>query len=194
MTTVRPGTMADLDAVVETVARAFHGDPAWDYMCGAGNDSAARAFARLLYVGRVRRETVWIADEGAAVAMWDRVDGTRLGGLDDLWQDFSEAAGPVVVAKVEAYDAAGKTLQPPAPFWYLGVLATHPDHQGRGLATAVMSPGLANADAEGWDAWLETSKPANRPFYARRGFTDVHPVDIPDGPPTWWIRRPAPAA
>lgn len=191
MTTVRVGTMADLDAVVETVALAFVGDPAWDYMCGPGNDVAARAFATLLYVGRARRGTVWIADDGAAVSMWDRVDGVPLTGMDDLWRDFVAAAGRDVVDRVEAYDAAIKTLKPSAPFWYLGVLATHPDHQGRGLATAVLAPGLANADAEGWDAWLETSKPGNKTFYAGRGFTDVHPVEIPDGPPTWWIRRPA---
>ena len=190
MTTVRLGTMADLDQVVDTVARAFEGDPAWDYMCGPGNDVAARAFATLLYVGRVRRSTVWITDDASAVSMWDRVDGTPYGGMDDLWQEFREAAGPHVVARVEAYDAAIKTLKPPAPFWYLGVLATHPDHQGRGLATAVLGPGLAEADAVGWDAWLETSKPANKAFYAGRGFTEVHPMEIPDGPPTWWIRRP----
>lgn len=191
MTAVRLGTMADLDAVIDTVAQAFVDDPAWDYMCGVGNDVAARAFATLLYVGRVRRGTVWVADDGAAVSMWDRVDGSQHGGMDDLWQGFRDAAGPEVVARVEAYDAAIKTLKPPAPFWYLGVLATHPDHQGRGLATAVMAPGLAQADDEGWDAWLETSKPANKSFYAGRGFTEVHPVEIPDGPPTWWIRRPA---
>lgn len=193
MTTVRLGTLADHDAVVDTVVRAFVGDPAWDYMCGPGNDVAARAFASLLYVGRVRRETVWVTDDLAAVSMWDRVDGVSLGGMDDLWRGFRDAAGEEVVARVEAYDSAIKTLKPPAPFWYLGVLATHPDHQGRGLATAVMRPGLDRADAEGWDAWLETSKPANKPFYAGRGFTDVRPVEIPDGPPTWWIRRPATA-
>ena len=69
--------------------------------------------------------------------------------------------------------------------------ALSPTHQGRGLATAVLAPGLATADAEGWDAWLETSKPGNKAFYAGRGFTDVRPVEIPDGPATWWIRRPA---
>jgi len=191
MTTVRLGTMADLDAVVDTVAGAFVGDPAWDYMCGPGNETAARAFATLLYVGRVRRETVWVAEGCTAVSMWDRVDGASHGGMDDLWRDFREAAGEEVVARVEAYDAAIKTLKPPAPFWYLGVLATHPAHQRRGLATAVIRPGLAAAEADGWDCYLETSTPANKAFYAARGFSEAVPVDIPGGPPTWWLRRPA---
>jgi GNAT superfamily N-acetyltransferase len=193
MTAVRVATEADLDTVVGTVAQAFVGDPAWDYMCGPGNDEAAAAFATLLFLGRVPRGTVWIADDGAAVSMWDRVDGSPSAGMEQLWAEFARTAGQQVVGRVEAYDAAIKALKPSAPFWYLGVLATHPDHQGRGLATAVLQPGLARADAEGWDAWLETSKPANKGFYAGRGFTDVRPVEIPDGPPTWWIRRPAAA-
>ncbi len=191
MTSVRQATESDLDAVVGTVAAAFVGDPAWDYMCGPDNDVAARAFARLLFLGRAPKGTVWIADEGAAVAMWDRVDGESRSDLSHLWRDFVAVAGQGIVDRVEAYDEAIKTLKPSAPYWYLGVLATHPDHQGRGLATAVLQPGLASADAEGWDAWLETSKPGNKAFYAGRGFTEVHPVEIPDGPPTWWIRRPA---
>jgi GNAT superfamily N-acetyltransferase len=191
MASVRTATLDDLDRVVETVVAAFVGDPAWDYMCGPGNVVGARAFATFLFRGRVGRGTVWIADDGAAVSMWDRVDGEPRVDLAALWQDFADTAGPAVIDKVEAYDAAIKTRKPAAPFWYLGVLATHPDHQGRGLATAVLQPGLAEADSVGWDSWLETSKPANKAFYAGRGFTDVHPVEIADGPPTWWIRRPA---
>lgn len=191
MASVRTATLDDLDRVVETVVAAFVGDPAWDYMCGPGNVVGARAFATFLFLGRAPRGTVSIADEGAAVAMWDRVDGESRSDLSHLWRDFAGAAGQEIVDRVEAYDAAIKTLKPSAPFWYLGVLATHPDHQGRGLATAVLQPGLADADAVGWDCWLETSKAGNKAFYAGRGFTEVHPVEIPDGPPTWWIRRPA---
>ncbi len=88
------------------------------------------------------------------------------------------------------YEAALDAVGPVRPYWYLGVLATHPDHQGRGLATTVLRPGLAAADAEGWDCWLETSTPANKAFYAGRGFTGSVAVDIPGGPPTWWLRRP----
>ncbi len=36
----------------------------------------------------------------------------------------------------------------------------------------------------------ETSTPANKAFYAGRGFTEGVAVDIPGGPPTWWLRRP----
>ena len=63
-----------------------------------------------------------------------------------------------------------------------------------GLATAVLRPGQAAADAEEWDCWLETSTAANKSFYAGRGFTESVPFDVPGGPPTWWLRRPRHAA
>jgi ketosteroid isomerase-like protein len=52
-----------------------------------------------------------------------------------------------------------------------------------------MRPGIQAADSEGWDCWLETSSLANKAFYAGRGFTDAVAIDIPGGPPTWWLRR-----
>jgi GNAT superfamily N-acetyltransferase len=78
------------------------------------------------------------------------------------------------------------------PHWYLGVLATHPARQGEGLASAVLAPVLDEADRTGIACCLETSKDANRRFYSRRGFTQATDVLLPDGPRTWWMRRPPP--
>ncbi len=192
MVDVRLATTRDRERVVESVSLAFHGDPAWDFILGAGACDAAAAFARVLFDARAGRGTVWVADDGAAVAMWDRVDVTRGDGVtDDIWARFRAAVGERVWASLWAYDEAVKASGPARPYWYLGVLATHPDRQGEGLATAVLRPGTAAADAEGWDCWLETSKPANKAFYASRGYVESIPVADLDGPPTWWLRRPS---
>jgi len=192
MTEVRTATMDDRDAIVATVVAAFRDDPAWEYMVGAGTPAAA-AFARALLVPRLEAGTAWVAlSDGAvgAVAMWDRAAPEPRGGSAEWWAAFADEVGPEVAARVDRYDAVIKTKAPARPYWYLGVLATHPDVQGRGLATAVVQPAFARAEQEGWDCWLETSKPANKDFYRRRGFTDSVEVDFPDGPPTWWMRRP----
>ena len=192
-TIVRLATEADVDEVAAMVGLAFASDPAWAFMIGPGRPAAMRAFARALLVPRIVRGTAWVTDDCAAVAMWDRV---AVGGtVDDahaaLWAAFRAEVGEETWVRLQAYEAALKSVAPARPYWYLGVLATHPDQQGRGLASAVLVPGLAVADAEGWDCWLETSTPANKAFYAGRGFTDAVPVDVPGGPPTWWLRRPA---
>jgi len=57
--------------------------------------------------------------------------------------------------------------------------------QGEGLASTVIAPVLALADADSLPCCLETSTPQNRAFYERRGFTYALPVALPDAPPTW---------
>lgn len=190
---VRPVTPDDVDAVASMVAAAFATDPAWLFMIGPGNPRAMEAFARALLVPRIRRGTAWVTYDCTAVAMWDRsaVDGRVDDGHAEHWAAFRDEVGEGVAARLDAYEAALKSVAPARPYWYLGVLATHPGHQGRGLASAVVRPGLDAADADGWDCWLETSTPGNKAFYAGRGFVYAVPVDVPDGPPTWWLRRPA---
>ena len=190
---MRAATLADVDAVTTTVAAAFAGDPAWSFIVGPDNHSARLAFARALLLPRIHQGTAWVSDDCMAVAMWDR---KSIGGPPEdgaWWTPFRAEVGELIWERLQAYESSLEAVPPARPYWYLGVLATHPDHQGRGLATAVLRPGQDAADAEGWDCWLETSTQANKAFYASRGFTDSVTVDIPGGPPTWWLRRPAQA-
>ena len=61
-------------------------------------------------------------------------------------------------------------------------LATDPDHQRKGLASAVIAPVLERADREGLGAFLETGAEENLGFYARAGFEVTDEVVLPDGP------------
>jgi GNAT superfamily N-acetyltransferase len=189
--TVRLATLADVDAVSATVAAAFATDAAWSFFIGPDNPRAMASLARALLVPRIHRGTAWVTDDCTAVAMWDRrsIDGPGDDAADAALQEFRAEAGEDIWVRLEAYDTAVDAAAPSPPDWYLGVLATHPDVQGRGLATAVMRPGMQAADNEGWDCWLETSSVGNKAFYAGRGFTDAVAIDIPGGPPTWWLRR-----
>jgi GNAT superfamily N-acetyltransferase len=68
-------------------------------------------------------------------------------------------------------------------------LATRPERQRVGLATAVTAPILREADRLGIACCLETSTEVNRRFYERRGFTQATAIALPGGPATWWLRR-----
>jgi GNAT superfamily N-acetyltransferase len=189
---VRRATSADREAVIATVVAAFATDPAWDYITGGEVARLSPHFAGALFDGRADAGTVWVTDDCRAVAMWDDRTGTAAGDLypPAIWEAYRAVAGEAAWSTLQAYDGALHVHEPPEPFWYLGVLATHPSAQGTGLATAVMTATLDIADATGMDCWLETSVPANTEFYERRGFTDRIEVEIDGGPTTWWLRRP----
>jgi GNAT superfamily N-acetyltransferase len=176
-------------AVTTTVAAAFAHDPAWSFLCGADYDRLAPNFARALFDTRVDSGNVWIVDDVSAVAMWDPPGSSPSPESEQLWQAYRGLAGESAWKRLSDYESALDAVRPSTPYWYLGVLATHPERQNHGLATAVMTPILERADGGGLDCCLETSTISNRQFYGHRGFTDTTDVHVASGPPTWWLRR-----
>jgi ribosomal protein S18 acetylase RimI-like enzyme len=188
---VRHARREDREAVTRTVSAAFAQDPAWLFLLGARYDQLAPRFAGALFDLRVGTGGVWVTADLGAVAMWERPggDAQSSGDPEQVWKAYRAEAGSEVWERLMAYDRAVDEARPSTPYWYLGVLATHPDRQGAGLATAVMRPVLEDADAEEIDCCLETSTDRNREFYRRRGFAESTPLHIASGPPTWWLRR-----
>ncbi len=189
---VRRALPRDRDEVTETVAAAFADDPGWAFIFGQDYDRLAAHFAGALFDVRVATSTIWVADDGAAVAMWDPPDeqpGTRE-HADSVWHRYHALAGEAAAQRLAVYNHAAHAVAPAEDHWYLGVLATRPSYQRAGLAIAVLRPVLDEADRRSILCCLETSTPENRRFYERRGFTQATEILLPGGPPTWWLERP----
>jgi GNAT superfamily N-acetyltransferase len=188
---VRVAQPGDRAPLTSNVAAAFSRDPAWAFLLGDDYERLAPLFAGALFDTRVGSGTVWVTGDLAAVAMWEAPGSAEAPGVasDAVWKRYRAAAGEPAWERLSAYERALDTARPSEPHWYLGVLATRPDRQGEGLATAVMAPVLEKADGQGVACCLETSTMRNRRFYERRGFTEVTPLHIESGPPTWWLQR-----
>jgi GNAT superfamily N-acetyltransferase len=188
---IRRALPGERSAVAATVAAAFADDPAWAFIFGEDYGRLAVHFAAALFDVRVGSQNVWVTDDLAAVAMWDppgKSDGARVGG-ESIWVRYRAIAGEEVLRRLASYNDAVAAVASPEANWYLGVLATHPERQRQGLATAVLTPMLREADRLGMACCLETSTAANRRFYERRGFTQATAIALPGGPTTWWLRR-----
>ncbi len=173
-------------------AAAFAHDPAWSFLLGDDYDRLAPHFAGALFDGRVGSGDVWVIGQSAAVAMWEPPAGDTAPSArsEKGWGAYRARAGESAWRRLMEYERAVGAARPGTPYWYLGVLATHPDRQREGLASLVIAPILERADVHGVACCLETSTAANRAFYERRGFTEATDVLIASGPPTWWLRRP----
>ena len=184
---ITQATPADRDQVVQTVVAAFVADPAYRYFFPDDDtyDRYATTFTEYLFDKRVDLGTVWIAAGGAVAALWDPPQRQSRPELAlELPTD--------VLARIDAYEAAVQPLLPTEPHWYLGVLATHPDHAGRRWGRAVMAAGVTTAHAEGLAAYLETTNPSNVDLYERAGWQVVGQAG--NGGPTTWVlvNRPHP--
>ena len=131
-----------------------------------------------------------------AGALWAPPDKWKLGVMDvaKLAPSAIRLFGRRLKLSLSVLAETDK-VHPTQPHWYLGFLGTDPDHQGKGLGSAVLGPVLGRCDTEGIPAYLESSKEANVPFYERHGFavTDTLDLDKGRGPRMWLMwREPRP--
>ena len=178
-------TPADRGRVTGSLVAAFANDPVLRYLFpdDATYPRYAAAFFGRLFDKRVGQGTVWTIGRGASVAMWDAP--TAEDGPPDVTLAAQLPAD--ALARVNAYDEAVHAALPTTPFWYLGVLGTHPDHAGRRWGHAVMGAGLRRATADGVPAILETSNPANVEVYRRAGWEVA--LVVTAEPLTIWIMQ-----
>lgn len=177
-------TSDDRTRILDSLVMAFAADPVLRFLFPASETYPryARAFFGGLFDKRVDHATIWTVERGAAVSMWD---SPAAGGhpANDLASQLPADA----LERVSAYDAAVHDALPASPFWYLGVLGTHPDYAGRRWGRAVMAAGLSRAAADGLPAVLETSNPGNVELYRRSGWRVDQTLSLP--PLTIWIMR-----
>jgi GNAT superfamily N-acetyltransferase len=188
---IRRALPSDRSAVAETVAAAFADDPAWAFILGEDYARLAVDFAGALFDTRVARQHVWVADDLATVAMWDPPGGSvgPPGYIETIWSRYNALAGNDAMRRLSSYNDAVAAAASPEDHWYLGVLATRPERQREGLASAALSPVLTEADRLGLACCLETSTESNRLFYEGRGFSVTAAIELPGGPLSWWLRR-----
>lgn len=178
-------TPEDRGRAIRSLVAAFTNDPVLRYLFpdDATYPQYAAGFFGYLFDKRVHRETIWTIGHGASVAMWD-APAAGDGSLDDALAAQFPAD---VLARLSVYDEAVRGVLPSTPFWYLGVLGTHPDHAGRRWGHAVMGAGLRRAAADGLPAILETSNPANVEVYRRAGWEVAFVVTVE--PLTIWVMQ-----
>lgn len=176
MSEARQATEADLDAIAETMALALNESPVWTW---AFPDPAARVRAqrgiwRYCFAAALEYGWAWQLENCAAAALWIPP------GKPEMPPEAAVAFGPYLdqllgadAARVKDMFARFASAHPAqrGPHYYLNLLATHPDHAGRGLGQALLADNLARIDAEGAAAFLETTNPdVNVSLYERFGF------------------------
>jgi GNAT superfamily N-acetyltransferase len=190
--TPRKATQDEVPVMVGALARAFYDDPVFKWLFP--DDDKRLGQSQRYFEGRarilLRQGETYTADGGLASAMWARPGEWHDPPIEILRQFMTlvPALGlrmPRSLAGLRAIEEA----HPKAPHWYLSVLGTDPERQGRGLGSALLQPVLEECDRMEIPAYLETGTERNVEFYARHGFKVTQRIDLPDGPPMWLMWR-----
>ncbi|EPE30171.1 Acyl-CoA N-acyltransferases (Nat) [Glarea lozoyensis ATCC 20868] len=113
-----------------------------------------------------------------AYSKWNSPTDKRLPGPEDLpqWPEGSDAElanhffGTLVSKRKENMGER--------KHWYLELLATRPEWQGKGAGSKMLKWGLGKADEEGLEAYLEAS-PAGKRLYEKMGFKEIGRLVVP---------------
>ncbi len=180
-------TPDDRERVLGTIIAAFEDDPFLRLAFPDADDYAKYApeFFGTLFDRRVERTTVWLANGGEAVALWDP-PGVPHG------EDPTSGLPKASKAVIDAYEESVHDVMPALPHWYLGVLATDPAARGRGLARAVLRQGLSHAASAALPAVLETTNPGNLEIYRKLGWHVIGEAAEPL--PIWILQYDAPGS
>ena len=185
------GTAPDVEGIIAALVKAFHDDPVMLHIFRKGHAKKLRAFftsdsKRALTKGALYT-TVDGPPQGGAI--WMAPGQWKIGGLELLGQLpmlFQIGADtPRALSLLTQVEKA----HPDEAHWYLGVLGTAPEHQGKGVGSALIQPILQKCDEEGIPAYLESSKESNVPFYERHGFKVTREINVKNGPTIWPMWR-----
>jgi ribosomal protein S18 acetylase RimI-like enzyme len=201
---VRPLGPKESAGAGEVLGRAFQEDPLW---VAVMPDSVRRP-ARLtrMFTGLTRAVVAagGIAERTPgfeAVALW-LPPGCDLGLWATVRSGFALPRSVLgmpgrdrrlMLAVLRQIDAWGKQLMP-APHWYVPAIGVAPEHQGRGLGSALMRAGIARADRDGRPIYLETETEGNVGYYEHLGFDVIEQMVAAEIDLPFWLmlRRPAP--
>jgi ribosomal protein S18 acetylase RimI-like enzyme len=177
---VRVATEGDVDGVTATLVAAFQSDPLWSWAFpGRGLDS----LWRLLVASAMRYSLVRVLGDYAAAAVWIPPGGRELTAAEEasLGALLEAQVGPRAAEVLALFERMERAHPEGPPHYYLSLLGTHPDHRGKGLGMSLLADSLAEIDAEGMPAYLESSNPGNDARYERLGFARVGEFERPDG-------------
>lgn len=199
MTLIRPAVLTERTTVLATLGDAFAEDPVHRWIF---EDPAVLAAELTTWFGHLVDMVppgglVEVVDDGSSAAIWHAPADPPAGADDEVSDEMPPIATHLI--DVLGADAGLEKLtklsvmvegHPPEPHWYLAVLGSAAVKQGSGQGSALLEHRLAECDATGTLAYLESSNPRNVPFYARHGFEVTETIRLDgDGPEVAFMLR-----
>lgn len=170
-----PARVDQAPDIARTISRAFASDPVWGPALTRtdGRPVDVEPYWRLFVDGALRFGTVRMVDDGSAVSVWlppgeSELSEAQSVELDDLVDRLLDPGAAAALRELFERFEGSRAGRP--PHYYLSLLATHPEHRGKGVGQRLLAEDLSAWDAVGVPAYLESTNPANDHRYARAGF------------------------
>lgn len=188
---IRKATVADVDLLVPHLVRAFDNDPFINWIIRQ-DDKRTYGFETLfracLSKLSLPHGEVLTTDDCIGGALWYPPGKSNFGFAQQLLllpEIIRAVSLRGVKRSIVALDAMDK-IHPTDRHYYLQFIGVDPDHQGKGLGSALMRPVLERCDQDGIGAYLESTNEVNHALYEHLGFVYVNEFYVCHGAPPIW--------
>ncbi len=184
---IRKAEPNEAERVAAILAAAMTDDPVAIWLLH-GRDARQRRL-QIMFEAVVRRalrdpdHEVHIDGDGSGAALWYGIHRWAVPTKDEVRLLPAMLRAGFVSARALRVNAMMKKSHPREEHYYLEVLGTLPQYQGRGIGSALLGAVLDRCDADGVPAYLENSNPRNESFYARHRFEAMPSLTLPEGCP-----------
>jgi GNAT superfamily N-acetyltransferase len=182
---------AERAQAIATLVSAFLDDPVerWLYPDDGAYAEWFPEFVQAFGGQAIDAGTAWCLGDLTAVAFWLPPgldpDGEAVAAL------LSRGVAPDRHGDMFAALGQMGAAHPTTACWYLPWFGVRRELQGHGLGGRLMAASLADVDASGRPAYLETPSPRTVPFYERHGFSVTGVTRAGGCPPiTFMLRAP----
>lgn len=179
---MRVAVAEDAAEVAAILAAGFHDDPvlSWVFAAEQRMEKLLTFFSFLAREALVPLGAAYLVDRAVACwtppapPPWPGERGERFGAT------LRQSCPADDLERLRLLDEAMQAHHPSEPHWYLGLIAAHPQAQGRGLGSALLSHTLRErVDGDGLPAYLEATSQRNAMLYERHGFRVVGVTEPP---------------
>ena len=183
----RRATATDLTAVKTTFTRSFWGDPVMRWLFPDDDEFSTTTqlddfFRRLLAL-----EHGLVTHDVVSFSLWIPPGRPEV----DIEPRDTVPPSEELIEKFVALGAAIEENTPAEEHWYLQMIGTHPDWQGRGIGSMLIREGLSWASQDGLGVYLETETVENVAYYRHLGFEVRSEWDVGvAGPHMWGMWHP----
>ena len=191
---VEEAEVRDIERIGEVLTAAFAADPVMRSMLVEHADPHAlfseyfRILLEEFYFPEGHIDVAKIDGRIVGAAMWQRNDVTLTGLPSVRFRSHMAAALGSSAPRMIRCEEYAEKFHPKFPHWYLAFIAVAGEARGHGVGGVMLDRGIAHAN--GAACYLESTTPASRALYERKGFVPLGIIDDGESVPCVGMWRP----
>ena len=179
---IRSATTGDLPAIASTFKKSFRHDPVMRWLFPDDEEFEATRQMNDFFRRLLAHERSLVTHDVVAFSLWIPPGRPEVAVEPEATEPPSEE----LITKFIALGSAIDENTPVEEHWYLQMIGTHPDWQGRGIGSMLIREGLSWASRDGLGVYLETETVENVAYYRHLGFEIRSEWDVAGGGPHMW--------